>query len=426
MSPFTPAQLTTLAAACTDTAPKPPSPPRPISIWEITSWILPMAPEHFRRVLAADPSLPQGVAGAEGGTRWFAPADLGPLRAHFATGPRKARYQPAYAARAPLVALTGPMGDMGRTTCLLHLATAAALSGYRILVIDGDPCGRLGRTLPPPSAFEDGPDNGGPDDRGTEAQGAGVLSLIALSAAQHLRRLNEVRLDRGETPHPMDAVLTAALTLPAAALIRPSLWPGLDVMAAPPALMQADLQLAGWRQSLRNWQPAAALAMALDEGGLRQRYDLILCDTPRGLGPLALSLLSAADVLLAPLPEDGLPRLAEGLAALGSATSLAEAEALQTARALGQTPAPQLWQSLLVLPTRTGSTRLPAGFAAKLGDSLLPAALPEIPGLGSNLGPDLAQFYDLDYRHIGRLAYAPLRSACDAAWATLASALQRA
>ena len=417
MSPLTPAQLTTLAAACSDHAPKPTPPARPISIWEITSWILPMAPEHFRRVLAADPSLPQGVAGAEGGTRWFAPADLGPLRAHFATGPRKARYLPAKAARAPLVALTGPMGAMGRTTCLLHLATAAALSGYRILVIDGDPCGRLGRTLPPPSAFEDGP-----DDRGTEAQGAGVLSLIARSAAQHLRRLNEVRLDRGETPHPMDAVLTAALTLPAAALIRPSLWPGLDVMAAPPALMQADLQLAGWRQSLRNWQPAAALAMALDEDGLRQRYDLILCDTPRGLGPLALSLLAAADVLLAPLPEDGLPRLAEGLAALGAAASLAEAEALQTARALGQTPAPQLWQSLMVLPTRTGSTRLPAGFAAKLGDSLLPAALPEIP----NLGPDLAQFYDLDYRHIGRLAYAPLRSACDAAWATLASALQRA
>ena len=372
-----------------------------------------MAPEHFRRVLAADPSLPQGVAGAEGGTRWFAPADLGPLRAHFATGPRKARYQPAYAARAPLVALTGPMGDMGRTTCLLHLATAAALSGYRILVIDGDPCGRLGRTLPALATHGDVVDEG---------QGAGVLSLIARSAAQHLRRLNEVRLDRGETPHPMDAVLTAALTLPAAALIRPSLWPGLDVMAAPPALMQADLQLAGWRQSLRNWQPAAALAMALDEGGLRQRYDLILCDTPRGLGPLALSLLAAADVLLAPLPEDGLPRLAEGLAALGAAASLAEAEALQTARALGQTPAPQLWQSLMVLPTRTGSTRLPAGFAAKLGDSLLPAALPEIPGLG----PDLAQFYDLDYRHIGRLAYAPLRSACDAAWATLASALQRA
>jgi len=34
---------------------------------------------------------------------------------------------------------------------------------------------------------------------------------------------------------------------------------------------------------------------------LRSRYDLILCDTPRGLGPLALSALASADVLLAPV-----------------------------------------------------------------------------------------------------------------------------
>ena len=102
---------------------------RPLSIWEITSWILPMAPEHFRRVLAATPHLPQGSAGAEGGTRWFTAADLIPLRAHFAAAGRKARYQPQYALRAPLVALTGPMGAMGRSTALLHLAVGTALSG---------------------------------------------------------------------------------------------------------------------------------------------------------------------------------------------------------------------------------------------------------------------------------------------------------
>jgi chromosome partitioning protein len=375
---------------------------RQISIWEITSWILPMAPEHFRRVLAATPSLPQGIAGAEGGTRWFSPADLAALRAHFATGPRKGRHQPARPPRAPLVTLTAPLGGMGRSTALLHLATGAALSGYRILVIDGDPAGALGLSLPAPV---------GPDKTG----GAGVLSLIARSAARHLRRLNEARLDRGEVPQPMDAVMTAALTLGAGDLIRPSLWPGLDVMPAPPALLQADLQISGWGHALRGWSAGPALAAAIEEDGLRQRYDLILCDTPRGLGPLALALLTSADTLLAPLPlQDGaLDRLAAGLQALGAATARGDAEALQTARALGQTAAAQTWGGLSVLATRAGpdAGRQMAGFAAKLGDTLLPRPLPEVEAVARG---QIAQAYDLDYRQIGRLAYAPLREACDA------------
>lgn len=367
-----------------------------------------MAPEHFRRVLAATPSLPQGTAGAEGGTRWFTPADLAPLRAHFAASPRKARYQPPKAARAPLVTLTGPTGAMGRSTALLHLATACALSGHRILVIDGDPAGSLGHRL--------GAALPGHGDGTGGTVGAGVLSLIARSAARHLRRLNEGRLDRGEAPQPMDAVLTAALTLGADDLIRPSSWPGLDVMAAPPALMQADLHIGSWRQALRGWSPGSALAAALEEEGLRQRYDLILCDTPRGLGPFALSLMTSADALLAPLPlqDGGLLRLGTGLQALAEAMARAEDEARQTAQALGQSAPVPSPQTLVILPTRAGegAARQIASFAAKLGDSLLPTPFPEIEAVA---GGQVPQFYDLDYRQIGRLAYAPLREACDAA-----------
>ncbi len=434
MPPLSPASLQTLGAACHPGAPRPALPQRLISIWEITAWILPMAPEHFRRVLAADPSLPQGTAGAEGGTRWFTQSDLVALRAHFATGPRKSRYLPTPAPRAPLITLAGPLGGMGRSTALLHLATAAALSGYRILVIDGDPAGSLGHALGALSGHGDDTDGGasgrgtsgrGTSDRGSSVGEAGVVSLIARSAAQHLRRLNEARLDRGESPQPMDEVLNAALSLRVADLIRPSRWPGLDVMAAGPGLIQGDLQIALWRQSWRSWHPGRAVAAALDDDGLRQRYDVILCDTPRGLGPLALSLLTSADLLLAPLPmqEQGLIRLGAGLHALGEAAAQTEAEVQQTARALGQTAAPQLWQGLGVLPTRAGAdaARQMAGFAAKLGDALLPTPLPEVAAVASG---QAAQVYDLDYRSLGRLTYAPLREACDAAWRAVASVLR--
>lgn len=404
---FSPETLARIATTCPEAAF--PSDPqgRPISIWEITSWILPMAPEHLRRVLAAEPTLPQGSAGAEGGTRWFQPADLVALRAHFATGPRKARYLPARPSRAPLVVMTGPLGAMGRSMALVHLATAAALSGHRVLVIDGDPGGDVSRTLP-----------------SSAPPGTGVLSLIARSAALHLRRLNEARLERGDAPQPMDEALSAALPLTAADLIRPSIWPGLDVMAAPPAMMQGDRQIAGWRLALRAWVPGQALAQALQEEGLRQRYDLILCDTPRGLGPLALALLAAADVLLAPFPlrDDGQARLGAGLAALAEAATQQQAEAQLAARALGQTAGPsQIWQALWVLPNRAGGDAArQMAQASRLGEALLPNPLPEIAALTEGLAP---QFYDLDYRKLGRLTYAPLREACDAAWRALAERL---
>ena len=177
----------------------------------------------------------------------------------------------------------------------------------------------------------------------------------------------------------------------------------------------------GLGQGVGSWYPWRALAEALDTDGVRSRYDLILCDTPRGLGPLALSLLTSADILLAPLPlrGDGLTNLGAGLHSLAAATQTLEGELQTTARALGQTAAPFIWQRLAVLPTRAGpdAARYLASATAQLGDALLPAALPEV---------HTPQFYDLDYRTIGRLPYAPLRDACDAAWVGLSEVLRTA
>lgn len=388
---------------------------RLISIWEITQWILPMAPEHLRRVLAASPDLPQGQAGSEGGTRWFTAAEVAALRAHFAQGPRKNRYhrqRPAQAL-APLITLTAPQGQAGRSTAALHLATAAALAGYRVLVIDADPGGRLAQGL--------GADS---DPHALDPTVLGVLGLIARDAARHLRQSNQSRLDRGEAPLAMDAVQSAGLALRVQDMIRTTLWPGLDVLPAAAAMMQADLQIGRWRHAQARWQPWRALAEAISNDGVRSQYDLILCDTGRGLGPLAVSMLASADVLLAPLPliPAALGRLGAGLHALAGCLAAVQAEAQITAQALGQTLPALHWGAVAVLPTRAGpdSAAQLAQYAAALPDSLLPNPLPEIPQIAAG---SATQFYDLDYRAVGRLIYTPQREATEAAWRGVAGVL---
>lgn len=414
----TSATLATLAADWPSAAPLTSPAARPISravsIWEITTWILPMAAEHLRRVLRQNPDLPQGQVGgsagpdarSEGGTRWFSLAEVATLRHHFATtGAAHKSYLPhrPTGALAPLIALTGPLGASGRTTTTLHLACAAALAGYRVLVIDADPGGRLGQVLGATI--------------GAHADGDTLLPLIARGFGLHLRQINAGRLDRGEAPLAVDDSIATALAMDPASLPRPSPWPGLDVIAAHPDLGLADLQIAGWRSAARSWDVGQAVAQAIGAAGLRQRYDLILCDMGRGLGPLNMALLSAADLLLIPVRGQGPDLASPDLISLVRALQMQEATATMTARALGQPAQPLGWRRLLLLQIGAAAA---SGPGAALGITRLPHPLPLIPQIGT---AGTTHFYDLDYRMVGRLPYAPLRDACDAAWRGLADVL---
>ena len=68
---------------------------RLFSTWEITRYLIPVAPPHFRRVLRANPALPQGLSETEGGAKWFTLDEVLRLRAHFAAeGSRAKDYRP--------------------------------------------------------------------------------------------------------------------------------------------------------------------------------------------------------------------------------------------------------------------------------------------------------------------------------------------
>jgi chromosome partitioning protein len=369
-------------------------------------------------VLRQNPDLPQGSTGTESGTRWFTLPEVATLRAHFTTtGAAHKSYTPRRptGAQAPLIALTGPLGatgqTTGRTTATLHLACAAALAGYKVLVIDADPGGRLAHSL------------------GAAAHGDTLMPLMARAFGLHLRQINAGRLDRGEAPLPVGDSIATALASDPASLPQPTAWPGLDILAAHPDLALADQQIAAWQNTARRWAPGQAAAQALDDAGYRQRYDLIFCDMGRGLGPLTMALLSAADILLIPVmgptvtgPASQPP---DGLTPLATALRLQDEAATMTARILGQ-PAPVLgWRRLCVLQIGTASRTGPStGIESVPGSvpvaTLLPHPLPLIPQISTG---QTAHVYALDYRDIGRLPYAPLRDACDASWRGLAQVL---
>ena len=68
---------------------------RRFSTWEITKYLIPVAPAHFRRVLRQNPDLPQGVTETDGGAKCFTLDEVLRLRAHFgAEGSKTKEYLP--------------------------------------------------------------------------------------------------------------------------------------------------------------------------------------------------------------------------------------------------------------------------------------------------------------------------------------------
>ena len=169
-------------------------------------------------------------------------------------------------------------GGVLKTSIAANLAGLAALSGWRVLVVDLDPQGNLGRDLGYTAAADDG-------------------SELANSART------------GSPPQPMKSVR-----------------PNLDVLAGGPALdeLVADLQLALVRGDLGVADHLGGALAAVGVG-----YDLVVIDSPPGEALLHSVAIRAAHYILIPTrPDaasiDGLGRVASVVARESSANPALE------------------------------------------------------------------------------------------------------
>lgn len=381
---------------------------RLFSTWEITKYLIPIAPAYFRRVLKANPDLPQGLSESEGGAKWFALDEVLRLRAFFASEGSKAKEYLPYRPKglpAKITAVANFKGGVGKTSTAAHLAMSAALDGYRVLVIDLDSQGSM------TSIF------GGQ----VEDEWSTVFPLIARDYAMALQDENRRRADRGDPTLPLDDVLNEALKISTQDVVQKTHWPNIDLIGAQLNLYWAEFQIPVWRMGVRGWKLWDALNNALERDGVLDNYDLILLDTPPALGYLTINGLTAADILLVPLGASFLEFDSTGrfFDMLHSTFQSIEDGENTAARALGRPEIHFEWDAVRTVVTRFDSAQqgeLASLMQAYLGRFMSPFRQ-DYTALIGQAGEQVNGIYEADYRDFNRETYARGRETFDETYA---------
>jgi|TARA_R110002126_G_scaffold6194_2_gene32739 chromosome partitioning protein len=381
---------------------------RLFSTWEITKYLIPVAPQHFRRVLRLNTALPQGRSETEGGAKWFTLDEVLTLKAHFGAEGSKAKEYMPYRPKglpAKIVAVANFKGGVGKTSTAAHLAMSAALDGYKVLVIDLDSQGSMTSIFGGKVA----------DEWST------VFPLLARHYATHLRADNQRRMDRGETPQAMDETLTEALKMHASDVIAKTHWPNIDLIGAQLNLYWTEFQIPVWRMAARGWKLWEALSDVLAQDGVLDDYDLVFLDTPPALGYLTINGLSAADILLVPLGASFLEFDSTGrfFDMLHSTFASIEDGENIAARALGTDELAFEWDAVRCVITRYDGAQqaeMAALMQAYLGATLSPYRQ-DFTALIGQAGETVNGIYEADYRDFNRETYARGRATFDETYA---------
>ncbi len=259
---------------------------RPFSIWEISTFMFDVPADTLRKKLIEDPSLPQGAVEDDGRQRWFTLAEINELR-------RRVRFrgkslQPERPKGAALrVAVSNFKGGVGKTVVAQHLANAAALDGYRVLVIDFDPQATLTHSMGLVEVKEWNT----------------VWGIMCRDLCKEADRIMESYDDPADCPYPASDELPKDVqeigTMRAQDFIQRTAWPTIDIIPSCANAAFVEFASAQYRSLHKAWSFFGCVARYLDELPDDQ-YDLVIFDCPPAIGYQSLNAAFAADVLYIP------------------------------------------------------------------------------------------------------------------------------
>ena len=259
---------------------------RPFSIWEISSFMFDIAADTLRKKLADDPTLPQGHTEDDGRQRWFSLEEINELRRRVRL--RGKSLQPERpAGRAMRVAVSNFKGGVGKTVVAQHLANAAALDGYRVLVIDFDPQATLTHSMGLTEVKE----------------WHTVWGIMCRDLCREADRIAASYDDPDDCPYPASDELPEAVQAIGehdyGDFITTTCWPTIDIIPSCANAAFVEFASAQYRSLHKAWSFFGCVARYLNELP-DDAYDLIIFDCPPAIGYQSLNAAFAADILYIP------------------------------------------------------------------------------------------------------------------------------
>lgn len=200
--------------------------------------------------------LPEGKINDSGNRREFSLKDALPWIKEY-----RSKYQRPKGAHAVCIAIANFKGGVGKTTTTMTLAQGLTLKGHRVLVIDCDPQGSL-------------------------------TTLFGI--------LPDTEVTEEQTILPVCLGLQTSIE----SAVRPTYWSNLDLVCAAPLLFAAEFGLPARQMRESGFEFWNVLNFAMDD--IRDRYDIIIIDTPPALSYVTINALMASDGILMPLPPNAL------------------------------------------------------------------------------------------------------------------------
>lgn len=262
---------------------------RRFSSWEVAELIFRMNQSTFRGKLAAEPNLPGGEVEEDGRQRWFSLDEVNELRRRLRVGKRSLMPDRPAGKRALRAAIANFKGGAGKSTVALHFAHAAALDGYRVLVVDFDPQATLTHSMGLNDVSED----------------TTVWGIMARDLERETDRMNDAATGaESGTALPRRSLPASILSMGLGALrtqdfIRPTAWSTIDIVPSCANAAFVEFASAQYRHLNPEWTFFAAVSRFLD-GLPDDAYDLILFDCPPAIGYQSMNAVFAADMLYIP------------------------------------------------------------------------------------------------------------------------------